>query len=145
MKEDMDDELEALRRKKMKEMLARHQKMQAEKEYKENSKIMMQQNIRNALAYLLAPNAYEYLGNIKEKNKRLYDTIISRLFPPEIMLKLDSLLYAINIGRVPRGVIPLIEIQHLEREILGIKSTISYKKRGEKERTDLSSLFKGDD
>lgn len=145
MKEDMDDELEALRRKKMKEMLARQQKMQAEKEYKENSQIMMQQNIRNALAYLLAPNAYEYLEKIKDKNKRLYDTIITRLFPPEIMLKLDSLLYAINVGRVPRGVIPLIEIQHLEREILGIKSTISYKKRGEKERTDLSSLFKGDD
>jgi hypothetical protein len=82
---------------------------------------------------------------MKNRNMQLYETIKNKLFPPEVVLNIDLLLMRIQRGYVPRGIISELDIQYLERELLGIKSTIKYKKRGEDGRMDLSSLFKNND
>ncbi|MHA1680208.1 MAG: hypothetical protein ACTSUE_04320 [Promethearchaeota archaeon] len=143
--DNIDDELAALRRKRMAEMMKQQQVMKLEKEIEENAGAIFEQKLQAAISFLLAPEAYTYLQNMKQRNKRVHDVIINRLFPPEVMMSIDKLLYVIRLGRVPRGIISIVEIQQLEREILGIKSSISYKKRGEKERVKISSLFKSDD
>ncbi len=70
------------------------------------------------LAVLLAPNANQYLRMIKERNYELFAKIRQKIFPPKIMPELDLLLQYLRQGMIRRGVISLIEIQQIERQIL---------------------------
>ncbi|HME52828.1 MAG TPA: hypothetical protein VKM55_11465 [Candidatus Lokiarchaeia archaeon] len=143
MSGDDDDELAALRRKKMAALLERQKEDQLRQELKQNVSAAMEQKIEYCLSFLLRPDAYAYLNNMKKTNPAVYRKIKDLLFPAEVLLRLDLLVANIRSGNVPRGDIWLVDIQQIERDLLGIKSTISYKKRGEKDRVDLSSLFKG--
>nr|MDO8113709.1 hypothetical protein [Candidatus Sigynarchaeota archaeon] len=142
---DDDDELAALRRKKMAELVERQKAAKLQHELNENAEAMFDRKIDYCIAFLLAPDALAYFTSMKKSNPQLHTRIKDLLFPAEVLLKIDLLIANIQSGRVPRGDIWLVDIQQIERDLLGVKSTISYKKRGEKERTDLSSLFKGND
>ena len=142
---DDDDELAALRRKKMAELISRQQQDKLRQEVQQNVSAALEQKIEFCMSFLLKPDAYAYLNNIKTTNAQVYQRIKDLLFPAEVLLRLDLLIANIRTGRVPRGDIWLVDIQQIERDLLGIKSSISYKKRGDKERVDLSSLFKGGD
>lgn len=144
MSGDDDDELAALRRKKMAALLDRQKEDKLRQELQQNANAIFDQKIEFCLSFLLKEDAYAYLNNMKKTNPQLYGKIRELLFPAEVLLRIDLLIDNIRSGRVPRGDIWLIDIQQIERDLLGIKSSISYKKRGEKERVDLSSLFKGD-
>lgn len=139
-----DDELAELRRKKMLEMLSRQQAEQDRQVLQENAEAMLQRKVDLAASHLFTPQALAYFIEMKKRNPTLHEKVLAMLFPPEVVYRIDLLLRRIQAGMVPRGVISDIDIQQIERELLGIKSTISYKKRGEKDRLDLSSLFKGE-
>ena len=138
-----DDELAELRRKKMLELLSRQQEQKNREEQQENASNLISKKVDLALQYLFTPQAKAYFNTLKENNPSLHQRIKSMLFPPEVVFRIDLLIQRIQAGMVPRGIISEIDIQQIERDLLGVKSTISYKKRGEKERVDLSSLFKG--
>lgn len=137
-----EDELAALRRKRMAEMMAAQKQAKMKDELVSNASAMFERKVQLALSYLLRPDAKQYLDKMKENNEQLYNTILGELFPPQVLMSIDNLLRGIQIRQVPSGIISLVDIQQLEREFLGIKSSISYKKRGEKERVDIGSLFK---
>jgi hypothetical protein len=139
---DDEDELAALRRKKMAELIEKQQQDKLRQEVHHSVSAAMDQKIEFCISFLLKPDAYAYLNNMKTSNPMVYKRIKDLLFPAEVILRLDLLVANIRTGRVPRGDIWLVDIQQIERDLLGIKSSISYKKRGEKERVDISSLFK---
>lgn len=128
----------------MAELMAKQKRAEKEKELEDNAQFFLEKKIEAAVSYLFTPDAHEYLGRIKANNTALHERIMAQLFPPVVMLNIDILLAKIRAGRVPRGLIGLTDIQLIERKLLGVKSTIQYKKRGEDDRLDLSSLFKGD-
>lgn len=137
-----DDELAALRRKKMAELMARQKDEKLRQELSQNAEAILDQKIEFCMQFLMAPDAYAYFKAMKESNPQLHARIKGLLFPPEVLFKIDLLVANIRSGRVPRGDIWLVDIQQIERELLGIKSSISFKKRGERERMDIGALFK---
>ena len=138
-----DDELAALRRKRMAEIMAKQKDEKLRQELNQNAEAMLDQQIEFCLQFLMAPDAYAYFKNMKASNPQLHERIKGLLFPPEVLFKMDLLVANIRTGRVPRGDIWLVDIQQIERDLLGIKSSISVKKRGERDRMDIGSLFKG--
>ncbi len=140
-----DEELAALRRKRMAEIMAKQKDEKIRKELNQNAEAMLDQQIEFCLQFLMAPDAYAYFKNMKASNPQLHERIKGLLFPPEVLFKMDLLVANIRTGRVPRGDIWLVDIQQIERDLLGIKGSISVKKRGERERIDIGSMFKGND
>jgi DNA-binding TFAR19-related protein (PDSD5 family) len=140
---DDDDELAALRRKKMAELVARQKGEKLQHELNSNAEAMLDQKIEYCMQVLMAPDAYAYFSNMKKTNPRLHERITALLFPPQVLFKIDALVANIRSGQVPRGDIWLVDIQKIEREMLGVKSSISVKKRGEKDRVDIASMLKG--
>jgi hypothetical protein len=61
--------------------------------------------------------------------------------PPELLNEIDLLLQYHSQGMLKYGVIPLIEIQYLERQILGIGPQITIKKRHQDSKS-LNSFLK---
>nr|MDO8116351.1 hypothetical protein [Candidatus Sigynarchaeota archaeon] len=142
--ENDDDELAALRRKRMAQLLAQQKDNEIRKELHLNADLLLERKIDRAISHLFTPVAISYFNQLRSNNKALYDKIRNILFPIEVVAQIDVLLQRIQAGYVPRGVISDIDIQQIERELLGVRPSISYKKRGEKERVDIGSLFKGD-
>jgi hypothetical protein len=138
-----DDELAALRRKRMAELMAKKKDDKLRQELSQNAEAMLDQRIEFCLQFLMAPDAYAYFKNMKSSNPQLHERIKGLLFPPEVLFKMDLLVANIRSGRVPRGDIWLVDLQQIERDLLGVKSSISVKKRGERERMDIGALFKG--
>ena len=135
-----DDELHRIRMQKMQEILNKNK--QAEQR-SQRVELPIDKKMDQILAVLLAPNASQYLSIIKERNYELYAKIRQKIFPPKIMPELDLLLQYLRQGMIRRGVISLIEIQQIERQILGIGSSITIKKQGQDAKT-LSNFLKED-
>jgi hypothetical protein len=96
------------------------------------------------LQVLLAPAARNYLAQIHENNVSAYNQIRQILFPPQIIAEIDQLIYYLRNGMIRQGVITLVEIQRLERKVLGIESRITVKRQGH-EATSLSSYMKAEE
>ncbi|NMC04404.1 MAG: hypothetical protein GYA24_04290 [Candidatus Lokiarchaeota archaeon] len=137
-----DDELAALRRKRMAELMAKQKDEKLRQELSQNAEAILEQKIEFCLQFLMAPDAYAYFKNMKASNPQLHARIKGLLFPPQVLFKIDLLVANIRSGRVPRGDIWLVDIQQIERDLLGVKSTISIKKRGERDRMDIGALFR---
>ena len=137
----MDDELRRIRMQKMQEILK--QKKLAEQR-SQRTEMPTDNKMDQILAILLAPNANHYLSAIKERNYDLYIKIRQKIFPPQIMSELDLLMQYLRQGMIRRGVISVIEIQQIERKILGIGSSITIKKQGQDAKT-LSNFLKEDE
>jgi hypothetical protein len=140
---DEDDDLAALRRKRMAELMAKQKGDKLRQELSQNAEAMLDQKIEFCLQILMAPDAYAYFKSMKASNPQLHERIKGLLFPPQVLFKIDMLVANVRSGRVPRGDIWLVDLQQIERELLGIKSSISVKKRGDRDRMDIGSLFKG--
>ncbi|QEE16129.2 hypothetical protein DSAG12_01958 [Promethearchaeum syntrophicum] len=136
-----DDELHRIRMQKMQEIL--NKKKQAEQR-SQRVELPIDNKMDQILAVLLAPNANQYLNIIKQRNYELFAKIRQKIFPPKIMPELDLLLQYLRQGMIRRGVISLIEIQQIERQILGIGSSITIKKQGQDAKT-LSNFLKEDE
>ena len=136
-----DDELRRIRMQKMQDIL--RQKKLAEQR-SQRKELPVDKKMDQILAVLLAPNASQYLNAIKEKNYDLFVKIRQKIFPPKLMPELDLLIHYLRQGMIRRGVISLIEIQQIERQILGIGPRITIKKQGEDAKS-LKSFLKEDE
>ncbi|MHA1719737.1 MAG: hypothetical protein ACTSWX_09170 [Promethearchaeota archaeon] len=136
-----DDELRRIRMQKMQDIL--RQKKLAEQR-SQRKELPVDKKMDQILAVLLAPNASQYLNAIKEKNYDLFVKIRQKIFPPKLMPELDLLIHYLRQGMIRRGVISLIEIQQIERQILGIGPRITIKKQGEDAKS-LTSFLKEDE
>lgn len=137
----MDDELRRIRMEKMQEILKQNKLAEQRSQRVE---MPTDNKMDQILAILLAPNANRYLSAIKERNYDLYIKIRQKIFPPQIMSELDLLMQYLRQGMIRRGVISVIEIQQIERRILGIGSSITIKKQGQDAKT-LTNFLKDDE
>ncbi len=138
---DEDDELRRIRMQKMQEILKQNKLAE---QRSQRAEMPTDNKMDQILAILLAPNANQYLSAIKERNYDLYIKIRQKIFPPQIMSELDLLMQYLRQGMIRRGVISVIEIQQIERKILGIGSSITIKKQGQDAKT-LSNFLKEDE
>ncbi len=135
---DEDFELKRLRMKKLQKIM--EQKKRQEQQNKQKN-LSMADKEDMLLNVILDPQAQAYLEAIKQRNLELYNKIRTQLFPPQITSKIDVLIHYLRRGMIRQGIIDRLTIQHLERKLLGIKSQIKIKKRGE-EMTSLDSFLK---
>ena len=135
--DEFDHELEKLRLKRMQQVLAMQKQQQAQKA----QILTINQKIDTVLRVILQSDAYAYLKDIEKRDSTLYENIKSALMPPEFLNEIDLLLQYHAQGLLKYGVIPLIEIQYLERQILGIGPQITIKKRHEDAKS-LNSFLK---
>jgi DNA-binding TFAR19-related protein (PDSD5 family) len=135
---DDDMELRRIRMAKMQQLMQMKQQALAKSQQKIPT---LADKIDQLMKVLLQPAALEYLNQIKARNIQVYNSIRSALFPPDITSEIDMLMSYLQQGMIRAGIIPITEIQLLERKFLGIESTITVKKQGE-EAVTLSKFLK---
>jgi len=126
-----DDELDSLREKRKRELLAQSMKKELElKKQEEQIKKEQEKNIKASLIVnnVLEPDAISYMDWLTQNNpsvaQTIKDTIILLLYKNELRKKISK-----------------IELMKIERQLTGRDSKILVKRRG-KEATDLDKAIK---
>ena len=123
-----DDELEKIKQRKAKELMEiaerRKQRMEELKNAEEAPASVDEKDKLALMQYFLSPDAYDYWIN-------LYDNLTKKS-TAEIIFK--NVLYMIKIGFLEGKQISRLGVKKLEREIEGIPSSITIKRKGEKEK-----------
>ena len=136
---DEDQELKRIRMARMQNILKQKQQAQVE-----SHAPSLAEKIDQVMQVLLAPAARNYMEQIHHNNITAYNQIRQILFPPQITVEIDQLIYYLRNGMIRQGVITLVEIQRLERKVMGVESRITVKRQGQ-EATSLSSYMKADE
>ena len=124
-----DDELEAIRKKKTQELMRiaeqRKERMEELKNAEQAPPSIEEKDKIELMQFFLVPEAYKYWTNLYNNpaKKQTAETIFK------------NMLYMIKIGFLEGKQITRIGIKKLEREIEGIPSSITIKRKGEKEKT----------
>ncbi|MHA1110283.1 MAG: hypothetical protein ACTSRE_04235 [Promethearchaeota archaeon] len=134
--EEVDHELEKIRLKRMESLLRQQQKSQ-----RPNNGFSQQDKIRVVLQAIMTPEAFRYYLSIKDRDENLANRILQILLPPSVMRELDLLIQYLSQGMLRSNIIDMLQIQQLERKILGIGPKITVKKR-DGESTSLNSFLK---
>ncbi|MFX0017307.1 MAG: hypothetical protein ACFFAK_03350 [Promethearchaeota archaeon] len=133
---DEQHELEKIRLKKMKAIMDAKKREEAVKD----RVVSISEKVDFILRTVLAPDAYSYLNNIRNKEPMVYQHIYNELVSPDVIQNIDYLIAIIRQrGSVPRK-IPLDVIIYIERKVKGIKGKIQVKK-GDGEMMDLGSYL----
>ncbi|MFW9770965.1 MAG: hypothetical protein ACFFFB_13920 [Candidatus Heimdallarchaeota archaeon] len=133
---DEEHEIEKIKLRKMQAFMEAKKREEAIK----NRVVTITEKIDFILRSVLAPDAYSYLSNLKEKEPMIYQQIFNHLVSPDVIQNADYLIAIIRQrGSVPRR-IPLDIIIYLERKVKGIKGKIQVKK-GDGEVMDLGSYL----
>ena len=135
--QETDHELERIRLKRMQNVL----RFQQQKKQENNSVQTIQNKIRTVLNVILTPDARAYLSDIETRDSTLFTKIRNMILPSQITSQIDTLLMYFNRGMLRKGVISMVDIQYIERQILGIGTKITVKKSNH-ESTDLSSFLR---
>jgi len=131
-------ELEKIRMRKMKAIIEAKKQQEAAKE----RIVSISDKLNFVLKVVLAPEAYDYLSNIRMKEPNVYQAIHNELISADVIQNIDYLIAIIRRqGGVPRK-ISLDIVIHLERKVKGIKSKIQVK-RGD-DLMDLGSFLTKD-
>ena len=139
MSEDNNDiyqhELEKIRMRKMKAMI----EAKIRKDAAQERVVSISDKIEFVLKVVLAPDAYNYLNKIKQREPQVYQRVYGELISPDVVQSIDYLITIIQSrGGIPRK-IPLDAIIYLERKAKGTRSKIQVK-RGD-EMMDLGSYL----
>jgi len=123
-----DDELEKIKQRKAEELMQiaelRKQRMEELKEAEESPASIEEKDKLALMQYFLSPDAYDYWINLYEN--------LSKKPTAETIFK--NVLYMIKIGFLEGKQISRLGVKKLEREIEGIPSSITIKRKGEKEK-----------
>ncbi len=136
-----DDDLDAIRKKKMAQILNMKKQQDAQKDIGRDFAFKKDM----VLKAVFQPDAWAYLEQIRKNNPAVAQQIVNEFVTPQVEMQLDLIISLLAQGRIQQQVVPIDEIQYLERQILGVKSKIQVKRRGEKEAVDLSSFLKADE
>ncbi len=136
-----DDDLDAIRKKKMAQFLNIKKLQETQKDIGRD--FAFKKDL--VLKAVFKPDAWAYLEQIRKTNPAVAQQIVNEFITPQVEMQLDLIMSLIAQGRIRQQVVPIDEIQYLERQICGIKSKIQVKRRGEKDAVDLSSFLKSDE
>ena len=124
-----DNELDKIRQKKAQELLEianlRKQRMEELKKSDEAPASIEEKDKLALMKFFLVPEAYNYWISIYEDSNK--NATAETIF--------KNLLYIVKIGYMEGKQITRLGIKKLEREIEGIPSSITIKRKGEKKRT----------
>lgn len=125
---DIDQhELEKIRLRKMKAIVEAKRR----NETIQKRVVSISDKIDFVLKVVLAPDAYNYLNKIKEREPHVYQKVYGELISPDVVTSIDYLISIIQRrGGIPRK-IPLDAIIYLERKAKGIRSKIQVKRGNE--------------
>lgn len=123
-----DYELEAIKRKKMIELMQKMaQKQQEDKQ--ENTQEQLAEKKEMVLRYVLLPDALNYLDELRKTKPKIVeqieDAIIVLVAYRKIQRKLDK-----------------IDIMRIERKLEGVEPRIMFKRRGEDQLVDIEEHLK---
>jgi hypothetical protein len=135
--DDYDHELEKIRLKRMQKVIDLKKRNELKKQIVTNNS----EKINAVLKVLLASDAYYYLSEIKKRDENLFIRMRNSILPPSVMQQIDLLFSYLNQGMLRPGIISITDIQYIERQILGISSKITIKKRNQ-ESKDLNSFLR---
>jgi DNA-binding TFAR19-related protein (PDSD5 family) len=125
-----DEELEAIKRRKMIELMQKNLAQKQQKEKQENAQSEQEEKKEMVLKYVLLPDALDYLENLRNTKpkiaEQIEDAIIVLVAEKKIQRKLDK-----------------IAIMRAERKLEGVEPRIMYKKRGEEQPVDIEEKLKG--
>ncbi len=133
---EVDHELEKIRLKRMESLLRQQQKSQ-----RPNQVFTHQDKIRMVLQAIMTPEAFRYYLSIRDRDENVANRIVQIILPPAIMQQIDLLIQYLSRGMLRSNIVDMLQIQQLERKIMGIGPRITVKKR-DGESTDLSSFIK---
>lgn len=122
-----DDELEAIKRRKMMELM---QKMaEKQQENKQEAVNELAEKKEMVLRYILLPDALNYLGNLRKTKPKIVeqieDAIIVLVAYRKLQRKLDK-----------------IDIMRIERKLEGVEPRIMIKRRGDDHAIDIEEKLK---
>ena len=137
-KDEVDHELEKLRLKRMQSII---QQKQRQTQQSQGNYITREDKIRMIVQVIMTPEAFRYYLEIKDRDAAVFLRIQGIILPPQIMSQLDLLVQYAGRGMLRPNIIDKLQIQQLERKILGIGPKITVKKR-DGESTDLNSFLK---
>jgi DNA-binding TFAR19-related protein (PDSD5 family) len=120
------DDIERIRRRKMREIESRLRDRELQKEQKE----MERQQVQRVLGQVLKEDALEYLGKLRDSS-------------PDVAAKIEEIVLSLAIQRRVRYKIDKVIIRAIERKVRGIEPTISFVRKGK--RTEISERLKEDD
>lgn len=125
---DIDQhELEKIRLRKMKAIVEAKRR----NETIQKRVVSISDKIDFVLKVVLAPDAYNYLNKIKEREPHVYQKVYGELISPDVVTSIDYLISIIQRGGgIPRK-IPLDAIIYLERKAKGIRSKIQVQRGNE--------------
>jgi len=125
-----DEELEAIRRRKMIELMQRSLVQKEKKEKQQDPQQELKEKKEMVLKYILLPDALNYLENLKSTKPKIVEQIE------------DAVIVLVAYRRIQRK-LDKIDIMRIERKLEGVEPRIMYKRRGEEEPIDLEEKLKG--
>ena len=137
--EEVDHELEKIRMKRMQSVI--QQKQRQAQQSQRSGFPSREEKIRTVLQVVMKPDAFQYYAELKDRNESVAQRIQGIILPPSVMAQLDLLITYLSQGMLRSNIIDKLQIQQLERKILGIGPRITVKKR-DGEATDLNSFLK---
>ena len=123
-----EDELEKIKQRKARELMQiaeqRKQRMEELKTAEEAPTSVEEKDKLALMQFFLSPDAYDYWINLYEHQSK----------KPTAETIFKNVLYMIKIGFLEGKQISRLGVKKLEREIEGIPSSITIKRKGEKEK-----------
>ncbi|MHA1578277.1 MAG: DNA-binding protein [Candidatus Freyarchaeota archaeon] len=126
-----DDELEAIKRRKMLELMQKTlaKKQQKENAQKDNAQKELVEKKQMVLGYVMLPEALSYLEHLRKAKPKIAEQIE------------DAVIMLVAYRRLQRR-LTKIDIMRIERKLEGVEPRIVYKKKGEDKPIDIEERLK---
>lgn len=124
-----DDELEAIKRRKMMELMQKYLAQKQQEETQEDAQEELAEKKEMVLRYVMLPDALSYLENLRKTKPKIVEQIE------------DAIIVLVAYRRLQRK-INKIDIMRIERKLEGVEPRIMFKKRGEDHAIDIEEKLK---
>lgn len=125
-----DDELEAIKRRKMMELMHKYLAQKQQEDKQEDAQKEMTEKKEMVLKYVMLPDALSYLENLRKNKPKIVEQIE------------DAVIVLVAYRRLQRK-IDKIDVIRIERKLEGVEPRIMFKRRGEDHAIDIEEKLKG--
>ncbi len=124
-----DDELEAIKRRKMMELMHKYLAQKQQEDKQEDAQKELTEKKEMVLKYVMLPDALSYLENLRKTKPKIVEQIE------------DAIIVLVAYRRLQRK-IDKIDVMRIERKLEGVEPRIMFKRRGEDHAIDIEEKLK---
>ena len=124
-----DDELEAIKRRKMLKLMQKTLAQKQQKEKQGNAQKELAEKKQMVLGYVMLPEALSYLEHLRKAKPKIAEQIE------------DAIIMLVAYRRLQRR-LTKIDVMRIERRLEGVEPRIVYKKKGEDKPIDIEEKLK---